>query len=40
MPPVTRESFDMAPLHAELARTAPGAQLIEVPYQAGTTLSE
>ena len=38
MPPVTRQTFDMATLHAELARTAPGANLIEVPYLAGTVV--
>lgn len=38
MPPVTPATFDMAPVRAELARQAPGAQLIEVGYLAGTAL--
>ena len=40
MPPVTRETFDMAPLHAELARQAPGATLAETGYLAGTVIAE
>jgi hypothetical protein len=38
MPPVTRKSFDMAPVRAELARRAPAAELIDVGYMAGTVL--
>jgi L-ascorbate metabolism protein UlaG (beta-lactamase superfamily) len=40
MPPVTRETFDMAPLHAELKRQAPDATLIETGYLAGTVLCD
>jgi L-ascorbate metabolism protein UlaG (beta-lactamase superfamily) len=40
MPPVTRETFDLAPVHAELKRQAPNAMLMEVPYLAGTTLCD
>ncbi|HEY5640135.1 MAG TPA: hypothetical protein VIW01_08790, partial [Dehalococcoidia bacterium] len=39
MPPVTRETFDMAPLHAELARQAPSATLTETGYLAGTVIA-
>jgi hypothetical protein len=38
MPPVTSDTFDVAPIHAELKHRAPGATLIEVPYLAGTVL--
>ncbi len=38
MPPITRTSFDMAPVRKELARRAPQATLIETGYLAGTVL--
>lgn len=38
MPPVTRKSFDMGPVRAELARRAAGAELIDVGYMSGTVL--
>lgn len=40
MPPVTQETFDMAPLHAELARRAPGATLTETGYLASTVIAD
>jgi L-ascorbate metabolism protein UlaG (beta-lactamase superfamily) len=38
MPPVTPGEFDMAPVRQRLAEEAPGAELIETGYLAGTTL--
>lgn len=38
MPPVTPAEFDMAPVRQELARQAPGADLIEAGYLAGIEL--
>jgi len=40
MPPITRTSFDMAPVRQELARRAPQARLIETGYLAGSVLVE
>ncbi|HUF52896.1 MAG TPA: MBL fold metallo-hydrolase [Dehalococcoidia bacterium] len=40
MPPVTSDTFDMAPVHAELKLQAPDAALIEVTYLANTVLCD
>ncbi|MHB8685402.1 MAG: hypothetical protein ACYC9X_13885, partial [Dehalococcoidia bacterium] len=38
MPPVTRDTTDVRAIRAELARAAPGADLLEPGYLAGTLL--
>jgi hypothetical protein len=40
MPPITRTSFDMAPVREELTRRSPQATLIETGYLAGSVLVE
>ena len=40
MPTVKQDTFDMAPLHAELARQAPGARMTETGYRADTIIAE